>query len=337
MRILILGGTQFLGRFIAEKALAHGHELTLFHRGITNPKLFPVVEEIYGDRRKDLYELQGRQWDAVIDTCGYHPAAVARSADFFEHAADVYVFISSISVYNDFSVPRIKETASTQEWPEDADIEDDSPETYGARKALCELAVEVSYPENYLHVRPGLMTGPYDTLGRFCYWLQRIARGGGDILVPGNVSKAIQMIDARDVGLWVIKALESGQRGAFNVVGPKKPLKFGELLHRCRDFLKSTSDFRWVGETFLLEREVQPWTEIPLWIPDHLEGLHEVDASKARECGLQCRPIEETIQDTWEWMRDVKTPKFQQAPLWLTPEKEQQLLTEWKELERTPS
>lgn len=326
MKILIIGGSHFLGRYISETANAHGHQVTLFNRGKTNPFLISAGEEIHGDRYEDLGLLRGHSWDVVIDTCGYHPAQVGRSAHFLEGVVERYVFISSISVYKDLSIPRINECASTHDWPEDADPLDNSPATYGARKGLCELAIEEVFDGKVLVIRPGVLTGPYDSTGRVPYWLQRVARGG-DILAPGDPHQPIQLIDARDVAGWILKMLEGMRSGVYNAVGPHHRLTFEQFLSTCQRVVASECRLIWTNEDFLLRNEVRPWTELPLWVPEFIRGLQEINANKAFSQGLICRPLEATLLDTYEWMLSAK-PSWPGQP-WLTPAKEAELLAAW--------
>lgn len=324
MKILIIGGSHFLGRHLAEAALAQGHQLTLFNRGKTHSHLFPAVEEIHGDRYHDLPLLVGKTWDAVIDTCGYHPAAVGCSALMLKHVADRYVFISSISVYKDFSIPRLNETSPTCDWPEETDPKDNTPSTYGARKILCELAVEASFRGRALHIRPGVLAGPYDSSGRVPYWLYRLARGG-EVLAPGNPDHPLQLLDARDLASWTVRMIESKQTGIFNAVGPDGHLTFQEFLQTCQIAVCSTCSFKWASEELLFKHGVKAWTELPLWIPEFLRGLHEVKGMKAFGQGLNCRPLEMTLEDTWRWQKETK-PTYSDKP-WLTQEQEAKLLT----------
>ncbi len=323
MKILVLGGTHFLGRHISETLIAHGHQLTLFNRGKTNPFLFSAVEEVHGDRYNDLSLLRGHSWDVVIDTCGYNPATVGRSAYFLKGFADLYVFVSSVSVYKDFSVPKIDEHAPTRDWPKDGDPEDQSSDTYGARKVLCEVAVEDTFGDRCLIVRPGLLAGPYDTHGRVVYWLDRIAKGG-DVLAPGDPNQTIQLLDARDLALWILKMIEGRRCGTYNAVGPSRPLTFGDFLNACQQTVKQEARFVWASEPFLLKNKVVPWTEMPIWVPEFIRGLHEIKGIRAFSQGLICRPLESTLEDTHQWMQESKPSWPNQT--WLTSEKEAQLL-----------
>ncbi len=326
MKILIIGGSHFLGRAISETANAHGHQVTIFNRGKTQPFLIPAGEEIHGDRYVDLDPLRGHSWDVVIDTCGYHPWAVGTSAFFLDGIVDRYVFISSISVYRDLSISHIDEHAGILDWPKSALLEDSSSATYGARKVLCELAVEEVFQDNVFIIRPGVLAGPYDSMGRVPYWLQRVARGG-DILAPGDPLQPIQLIDARDVASWILKMIEGTKGGIYNAVGPLRRLTFQQFLETCQRVVGSDCRFIWVDEAFLLSNKIAPWTELPLWVPEFIGGLQEISANKAVSQGLICRPLDSTLLDTYEWMCKAEPSWPEQS--WLTPQRETQLLGEW--------
>jgi len=307
LRILVLGGTKFLGRAFVEAALLRGHELTLFNRGETNVDLFPEVEKLRGDRTHDLSALEGRTWDAVLDPSGYVPAAVRASAEQLRDSGR-YVFVSSISVYADFSEP----------WDEAGPIAElgDAPagelasdySNYGALKALCETEVERLFGDRSLIVRPGLIVGPHDPTGRFTYWAHRIDRGG-NILAPGPDRRA-QFIDVRDLAEWVIDAVERELSGVYNATNEGVP--WPELLAR--------TDVTWVPDVFLQEHEVGEWMELPLWIAG--SGV-EVDISRALAAGLRFRSLAETIAGA------AGAPLVEGVGL--TPEREAELLDAWRE------
>ena len=229
LKVLILGGTAFLGPEIVEAARAHGHVLTLFNRGKTNPGLFPDIEKLRGDRNGDLKALEGRSWDAVIDTSGYVPRHVRDSARLLSKAVGHYVFISTVSVYADFKAEGMDESAPVGTLP-DPTVEQVTGETYGPLKALCEKAAEEAMPGHVANVRPGLIVGPGDPTDRFSYWPVRVAKGG-DVLAPGNPDTAVQFIDVRDLAAWSVKLVEDGHAGVYNAVGPKARLTMQELLH----------------------------------------------------------------------------------------------------------
>jgi 2'-hydroxyisoflavone reductase len=302
MNILIIGGTRFLGRHLVESALARGHELTLFNRGKTNPGLFPGVETILDDRTKDLDKLSGRTWEAVIDTSGYFPQHVRASAQALKEAVKRYVFISSISVYPDFSKIGIDEEDPVTQWNGE-NVEESNLETYGLRKALCEAAVrEVIGEERTLVVRPGLIVGPHDPTDRFTYWPVRVARGG-DVLAPDRPDAPIQVIDVRDLSEFTIKLVEDEKFGVFNATGPDYELTIGELLATSKQVSGSDALFKWAPLDFLEENNVASWSDLPAWVPDTEDsaGFSMMDVSKAINAGLTFRPLDETVRDTLAW------------------------------------
>lgn len=327
MKLLVLGGTVFLGRHIVAEALAHGHKVTLFNRGQHNPDLFPEVEKLRGNRNGNLETLKGRRWDAVIDTCGYIPRLVRASAELLAQSVEHYTFISSISVYADFSAPGLNENAPVGKLQDEA-VEEITGETYGPLKALCEQAMENAMPGRALIIRPGLIVGPHDPTDRFTYWPYRVAQGGG-VLAPGHPDRPVQIIDVRDLAKWIMRMVEAGKTGTYNATGPDYTLTIGHLLETCRSVSRSNATFMWVDEGFLLAVGVQPWMELPLWIPDTEEyrGFSAVNCTKAISDGLSFRPLAETIQDTLAWVttRPSDTP-------WragLKRERERELLQQW--------
>jgi 2'-hydroxyisoflavone reductase len=325
MDILILGGTGFLGRHLVEAALGRGHRVTLFNRGIKAPDLFPEVETIEGDREADLSSLSGRRWDAAIDTCGYVPRVVRASARTLAEAVDHYTFVSSISVYSDASVPGANEDAPVRELP-DPTVEEVTGETYGGLKALCERAVEEEMPGRVFNVRPGLISGPYDPTDRFTFWPRRIA-AGGEVLAPDRPERGVQFIDVRDLAAWIIEMAAERRTGTFNATGPDHKLEMGRLLEAC-EAVGGDAELIWVSEDFLEEHGVEPFTELPLWVPREDAALLDIDCSRAVEKGLAFRPLSETIEDVLEW--DRARPVGTEPAAGLTPEREQELLRAWR-------
>jgi 2'-hydroxyisoflavone reductase len=331
MRLLVLGGTVFLGRHIVEIALRRGHILTLFNRGQHNPDLFPEVEKLRGDRvaTHGLAALRGRSWDAVIDPSGYVPRVVAASANLLAPALQHYTFISSLSVYADNRQAGIAETYPVGKL-QDESIEEITGETYGPLKALCEQAAEQALPGRALTVRAGLIVGPHDPTDRFTYWPVRVSRGG-DVLAPGRADYRVQFVDARDLADWIVRAVEARTVGVFNATGPEGVLTLGELLDTSRLLAESDARFTWVPETFLQEHKVAPWTEMPLWVPDSdpdSVGFSAFDSSKAIAAGLAFRPLPETIRDTVAWAATRPADHAWRAGI--TPEREAELLDLWK-------
>jgi 2'-hydroxyisoflavone reductase len=327
VKLLILGGTVFLGRHLVDAALARGHEVTLFNRGQHNPELYPDVEKLRGDRDGDLRALEGRQWDAVIDTCGYVPRIVRASAEMLANAAGHYSFISSISVYDNFRTRGLAEDGPVGTL-EDPTVEEVLP-NYGPLKALCEEAAETAMPGRALHVRAGLIVGPHDQSDRFTYWPYRIARGG-DVLAPGSPDRAVQIIDVRDLAEWNVRMAEQGVSGVFNATGPDYNLTMGAVLESCKTVSGSDSRFVWASEQFLLDAGAQPWTQLPLWVPDTEDnaGFSSIDCSKAFATGLTFRPLAETVRDTLAW--DATRPADTERRNGLPPEREAELLQGWR-------
>ena len=326
MDLLILGGTGFLGRHLVEAALGYGHRPTLFNRGLSEPGLFPEVEKLEGDREGDLSVLRGRRWDAVIDTCGYVPRVVGASAGLLADAVDHYTFVSSISVYTDDLAPGADEEAPVRELP-DPTVEEVTGETYGGLKALCERAAEEEMPGRVLNVRPGLISGPYDPTDRFTYWPRRIA-SGGEVLAPDHEERKVQYIDVRDLASWIVEM--SGQRrtGTYNATGPDYELHMGRLLEECEAVGGAGAEPVWVSEDFLQEKGVEPFTELPLWVPREYAAMLAVDCGKAIAAGLTFRPLSETIEDVLDW--DRARPVGTEPAAGLTPEREQELLRAWR-------
>lgn len=325
MNLLVIGGTRFLGRAIVDAAVATGHTVTLFNRGQSNPDLYPGLEQITGDRDGGLVALDGRSWDAVIDTCGYVPRLVAASARYLAPAVDLYTFISTISVYADPSERGITEASAVGELA-DPDTEEVTGETYGPLKVLCEQAATDAMDDRALLVRSGLIVGPHDPTDRFSYWPHRIARGG-TVLAPGEPDRPVQFIDVRDIAAWVVMATEQRLTGPYNVTGPDQPLTMGGLLAACRGETGSDTDLTWVDDAFLLSHEIEPFVEMPLWLPEESAGILTVDTSKAQAAGLHCRPLPETIAATIAWLRTRPNDHVWRAGI--SAEREAKLLAAW--------
>lgn len=299
VKLLILGGTRFLGRAIVEAALARRHQVTAFNRGKTNADLFSTVEYLRGDRDGGIDAMRGRRWDAVVDTSGFVPRVVRQSAELLKESVGLYAFISTISVYPDPPTPGRDESAPVATL-KDESVEEITGETYGGLKVLCESVVEEVFPNRALHVRAGLIVGPNDYTDRFPYWPRRVGEGG-EVLAPGNSGAPIQIIDVRDLAEWIVRMIESGSNGTYNATGPDRTLTFGELLETCSTVTGSDAKITWVPEAFLLEQKVEPFTELPLWLPATETGFMQVDCRKAFSAGLTFRPLAETVRDTWLW------------------------------------
>src|SRR5262245_34894569 len=232
MRLLVIGGTRFVGRGVVRFALDAGHEVTLFNRGQTDPDAYPEAEHLVGDRDGGLDVLRGRSWDAVIDTCGYVPRVVRASAELLAGAVGHYTFVSSLSVYADDRTPGQDESATLLRL-EDPTVEEVTGESYGGLKVLCEEAVDDVFPGRALIARAGLIVGPEDYSDRMPYWVRRVA-DGGEVLAPGPPDYAVQVIDARDLGAWMVSCAESGTAGTFNATGPVVPHTLEVLFEACR-------------------------------------------------------------------------------------------------------
>jgi 2'-hydroxyisoflavone reductase len=334
VRLLVLGGTKFLGRAVVESALEQGHEVTLFNRGETNPELFPQAEKLRGDRDGDLGALEGGSWDAVVDPSGYLPRVVHASAELLRDAVDHYVFVSSISAYDEPFTAGFDE-AQPLKAPEYE--QEDVREHYGALKVACEQVVAEVFPGRSAAVRAGLIVGPHDPTDRFTYWPTRLARGG-EVLAPGRRGRQWQFIDVRDLGAWIVHVAENRIAGAYTATGPVPATTAAEVLETCRAVGGSDARLTWVDQEFLLEREVGEWMELPLWLSESGEFAHmlEADVSRAVGAGLVTRPVAETVRDTLHWAQTREghgsgTVAMGGAEgVGLDPERERELLAEWR-------
>jgi 2'-hydroxyisoflavone reductase len=302
VRLLILGGTVFLGRGLVDAACRRGHEVTLFNRGQSAPDVFSQVEQLRGDRDRGLDSLRRRSWDAVIDTSGFVPRVVRDSAQLLASSVERYVFVSSLSAYGDFSRPGLTEAAPVAELsePDSEDVE----RYYGALKAGCEREVRAAFDERSLIVRPGLIVGPHDPTERFTYWVRRLA-AGGPVLAPRACDQRVQLIDVRDLSEWMIAMVERGAGGTYNATGPAQPLTFTAMLERMQAEIGPGALIRWIDEEQLAEAGVEPWEDLPLWLdvsrqPD-FAGFLDVDISRALASGLSLRDVGVTAADTLGW------------------------------------
>jgi 2'-hydroxyisoflavone reductase len=319
MRILVLGGTLFLGRHVAEEAVARGHEVTLFNRGQTRPELFPELERLHGDRDGDLGALSGRSFDAVVDTSGRVPRLVRDTIDALGEVGH-YTFVSSISVYADLSEP----PTSSTELKELEEPSEDAQEHYGELKVDCEEVVRDRFPGAFIP-RPGLIVGPWDPTNRFTYWPERIA-AGGRVLAPAPPEADFQVIDARDLAAWFLDAAESALGGTYDAVGPL--MERGAALETIRRAVESDAEFVWVETDFLIENGVGEWMELPLWLySTEYASMLSVDPTAAFDAGLRARPLEETSRDTLAWVRTGDTPE--DPPAGFDRAKERRVLDNW--------
>jgi 2'-hydroxyisoflavone reductase len=319
MRVLVLGGTQFLGRHVVECALERGHAVTLFNRGLTRPELFPEAEKLRGDRDGDLAALADREFDAVVDTSGYVPRIVGATLGALGEVGH-YTFVSTIAVYADLSSPPTEESALKVL----AQPSEDFRQWYGELKADCEEVVRERFPEAFVP-RPGLIVGPWDPTGRFTYWPQRLAEGGS-VLAPAPPEAPAQVIDARDLAAWIVRAAESALAGTYNAVD--RPTTRMQLLETCKEVTGVAAELVWVASDFLAAQAVGEWMELPLWLHDPAyAAMLAVDPARAFAAGLDPRPLAETVRDTLAWIRSGEAPVVAEAGL--EREKERRVLAAW--------
>lgn len=340
MKILIIGGTKFIGRHLINAALEISHEVTIFHRGKHSNENIKNVEEVFGDRNSDLEKLINRKWDVCLDTCGYLPQTVKASAEFLKGSVERYVFISSISAYADFTKTDFDETTELAQLTEEqekefAKIDPKSElngmvlgEMYGALKVLCEEAVLKVFGEKALIIRPGLIIGEYDFTDRFTYWVVRVSQGG-EVLAPGNPQKNVQFIDAKDLAEWTVKMIENKESGIYNANGKPFELTFGKMLEEIKTASKSDAKFVWVNEDFLKKEKVAPWSDLPLYLPEsvvEMKGFLAANIDKALKKNLKLRPIQDTVLETLNW-RKTQNDALKAG---LSVEKENELIRKWR-------
>lgn len=331
-KLLILGGTAFLGPELVDAAKQRGWTITLFNRGKTKPQLFPDLEKLRGDRKTDISALKDRDWDYVVDTSAYIPREVKMSAELLSGHVKQYVLISTISVYG-MSVPNanMDETAAVEKLPEGADLENLSNMTYGPLKALCEAEAEKAMPGRATVIRPGLIVGPGDPTDRFTYWPVRVAKGG-KVLAPGTPKDPVQYVDVRDLAEFALRTLESQSVGIYNAVGPKGGMPIGDMLDACKRAAKSDAEFVWASEEFLGENQVAPWSDMPVWVPTsgQTAGFHQFNIAKAVGAGLTFRLIEDTARDTLKWWNEQPEGRRAKLRAGITAEREATLLAALK-------
>ena len=330
LRILILGGTGFIGPFQVRYALERGHAVTLFNRGRSNPGLFPDVETLIGDRNGQLDALEGRSWDVVIDNSRSNPDWVRMSAEFLKDSVDRYFYVSSRSAYSDTSRVPMTSDAPTFTY-ESAGVPRGSDRLpYGLAKALSEREAQRVFGDRANIVRPGLIIGPQDQTDRFTYWPVRIHRGG-EVLAPGDPSDPVQIIDVRDFTEWMIRMAETGHTGVYNGVGPATPRPMAELLYGIRAVTTAETTFTWVNHDFLVRIGIRPYSDMPVWMPptDGRQGFARFDLTPEIEAGLTFRPLAVTTMDTLEY--HFSRPPERQAALraGISAEREAQVLEAW--------
>ncbi len=336
MKILIIGGTKFSGRHLVTAALEKGHEVTIFHRGIHPSGDLGNIEEILGDRNFDLEKLENRTWDAVVDMCGYLPQWVKSSAEFLKDSVEKYIFISSISIYEDLSGTnfdedtKLKKLSSEQEErfaeidPEGEFNAADLGDSYGALKVLCEQEVLKVFPENYLIIRPGLIVGEYDFTDRFTYWVMRVAKGG-KVLTPANYEQHVQFIDAKDLAKWIVHLIENDETGIYNAATKPFEMTFGKMLDEIKTATAGNAEFTLVSKEFLQENKVSPWADMPLYLPDEIKNMLTANVDKALTKNLTYRPFQETVHDILNWRKT----KNEELKAGISEEREKELLEKW--------
>ncbi|MGW5689234.1 NAD-dependent epimerase/dehydratase family protein [Nonomuraea sp. NPDC003754] len=330
MRLLILGGGWFLGRALGRQALQRGHQVITFTRGKSGSDI-PGVSQIRGDRgsNHDLADLAERgPYDAVIDTSGMTPNMVEISATALACHAGHYVYVSTVNVYEGWPTEPLTDDSPIRSYTPYGPPGESGADQYGREKAGCEQAVIASFDDRATVLRPGVIIGPHEYVGRIPWWVRRIAQGG-QVLAPGTPDWPIQPIDVRDVAAFALDAAEQRLGGSFNLAAPIGHATFGELLEACREATSSDAILEWADHDFLIAQGVREWTELPLWRP--YPGTWRVDSARARAAGLTCRPLDDTVADTWEWL-DRARPVLDHeraAALGITPEREAAILATW--------
>jgi len=327
MRILFIGGTRFVGRAMAEAAMASEHDVTLLHRGRSSASVFGDVEHLFTDRDTDLSALEGREFDATVDVCAYVPRQVTALADALDGRGGHHVLVSTMSVYAEPDAPGFDEDSPLLQL-DDPSSEGVSGETYGGLKVLCEQAAEAAYGSTGLAVvRPTYVIGPHDHTGRFTWWVRRIAEGG-EVLAPGPYDAPMQVIDARDQGEWVVKLCEDKTSGTFNSVSPSPPFGFGDLLDATvRAVGPHDTRLTWVDPTWLTDRG-ETYQSLPLWTQGEREYSLAADPTRAVAAGLTLRPLTQTVSDTWDW---IKKEQPELVAGWgISAERETELLAAWR-------
>lgn len=330
LRMLVLGGTGFIGPHMVRYALDRGHEVTIFNRGRSNTDLFPNVENLIGDRNGDLESLRGRRWDVCMDNNASYPNWVELSTDFLKDSVDLYFYVSSRSAYADLSSVPMTADAPTFTY-ETAGVEPGTQDLpYGLRKAICERQVQAVFPERHTIFRPGLIIGPRDTTDRFTYWPVRIHRGG-EVLSPGDPTDTVQIIDARDLTEWMVRMAEDRHTGVYNGVGPAIPRPMDQLLYGIRAVTTAETTFTWVPQPFLAEQGVRPYSHMPVWMPPlpGREGFAKFDLTPEIEKGLTYRPLALTTQETLEYHFSREPERQAELRAGMTAEREAEVLRAW--------
>jgi 2'-hydroxyisoflavone reductase len=332
-KMLILGGTGFIGPNTVKYALARGHDVTILTRGRSATKV-DGVEHIIADREGDLSMLSARKWDVVLDNNARDYRWVQRSTKALKNSTDQYLFVSSISAYRTPSMSynsagdvRMQPVSESYErFTPPANWKDGDEAPYGLTKAISENIVHEAFPGRATVVRPGLIVGPTDPTDRWTYWPVRVDEGG-EVLAPGNPNHSSQVIDQRDLTEWLVRLAESGTMGDFNATGPATRLTFAEMLAGCRAVTSSSVRFTWVSEEFLAAQKVAIWSEMPAWAPG--DPLMYVDVSRAVANGLTYRPLADTARDTIEWDKARPTAEREKRAAGISRAREKELLALW--------
>jgi 2'-hydroxyisoflavone reductase len=333
--LLVLGGTRFLGPAIVDVALAEGYEVTLFNRGKSNPEAYPELEQLRGDRDTgELDALKGRKWDMVVDTSGYVPAHTRAAAEILRDSVEHYVFISTCSVYADGDEKNVTEEhpVGTMDAAASAEIKTirdvfRSMAAYGPLKAECEASIEEVMPGRVTSLRPGVIAGRDDPGDRYLYWAIRVEQGG-EVLSPGNPNALIQFIDVKDLGRMSVEFGAARKAGLYNSIGFAGPVTFQEWLHGLKIVLGADASFTWASDEFLLEHEVRPFQELPMWLPP--DAQRTFVNTKGIAAGMTFRPLGKTTEDMVAWHHEVRDDTYQWGVYGMKPARERELLAEWK-------
>ena len=335
LKILVLGGTGFIGPPTVQYALDRGHEVTLFNRGRSNTDLFPGLEKLVGDRNGDLESLRGRSWDVCFDNNASNIDWVEYSTEALKDSVERYQYVSSRSAYSDLSSVPMGIHAPTFTY-ESAGVEPGAERLpYGLQKGLCERQVQKIFPSNSTIFRPGLIIGPGDNTDRFTYWPVRIHRGG-EVLAPSDGSDPVQIIDVRDFTEWMVRVAENGYNGVFNCIGPATPRPMAELLYGIRAVTTAETTFTWVPLDFLSEHEIRPYAEMPVWMPPTpgREGYARFDLTPELERGFTFRSLAVTTKDTLDFHFSRPVERQQELRSGLSAEREAEVLEAWHRLNR---
>ena len=332
-KILVLGGTGFIGPYQIRSILQLGHEVTMFNRGRTNPDLFPEVERLVGDRNDDLDSLRGRSWDVVIDNSRSRPDWVTSAGELLRDAVGLYYYVSSRSAYASFAtVPMTSEepTFTYESAGVDRADADVTRLPYGLAKAESEREVMRIFGDRHAIFRPGLIIGPDDPTDRFTYWPVRIHRGG-EVLCPGDGTDPVQIIDVRDLGDFMARSAEVGHTGRFNLLGPATPRPMAQLLYGIRGVTTAETTFTWADRDFLVERGIRPYAEMPVWMPPTpgREGFAQFDLSNEIAHGLTYRSLADTTEATLAFHFSRTPDRQAQIRPGLSAEREAEVLTQW--------